>query len=782
MTRPALGASSRRSLLQRPLSLALSAVLLHAGLAHAQSSAPSAATPLPAAPPASAGNAPAGLPTATGGASLPGGSRTYELSFKQLGALYPLQLRGIAGSNGVPFSIRADEIVTRARVKLNYAYSPALIPELSHINVIVNEEVAATIPVPKETAGENLTREIDIPPRLITEFSRLNLQLIGHYTMQCEDPAHTSLWANVSNNSTLELTVAPLSLENDLALLPLPFFDRRDVRRLTLPIVFPSSPTPGALEAAGTVSSWFGSLAGYRGANFPVNLGQLPSTGSAVVLLAGNERLPGVTVAAPQGPTISVMPNPNDPRGKLLLVQGRDLNELKTAAAALTTGTRALSGPTATVTEMQDLSPRVPYDAPNWLRTDRPVKFGELAAQQTLNVAGYSPDLIRVNLRLPPDLFGWRDKGIPIDLRYRYTPRPSTDKSTLNININQQFVTALPLFAAERGGGNQAQRLIAKLMPDGTAASQQDLRIPLFKLPAQSQLQFHYYYDIIKQGECQDVPLDNVRGAIEPDSTIDISGYKHFIALPDLAAFSNSGFPFTRMADLSETAVVLPDAASSSDIGTYLDLLGRMGESTGYPATGVSVVPAQQIDTVANKDLLVISAGKAQPLLERWADRLPFALAGDTKRFQVSDLMYQTVHWWNPERAEQMVKRRELAISSQGGDAVIAGFESPLATGRSVVLFSSNRPDGNRTAVAALQDPDLVRQVQGSLAVVRNRQISSLVAEPTYYAGSLGPILYAQWFLSERPFLLLVMSLVSAVLVGVVLYIALRARARRRLQ
>jgi hypothetical protein len=46
--------------------------------------------------------------------------------------------------------------------------------------------------------------------------------------------------------------------------------------------------------------------------------------------------------------------------------------------------------------------------------------------EENLNVSGYSPDLIRVNFHLPPDLFGWRNKGIPIDLKYRYTPRPTS--------------------------------------------------------------------------------------------------------------------------------------------------------------------------------------------------------------------------------------------------------------------------------------------------------------------------------------------------------------------
>ena len=78
--------------------------------------------------------------------------------------------------------------------------------------------------------------------------------------------------------------------------------------------------------------------------------------------------------------------------------------------------------------------------------------------------------------------------------------------------------------------------------------------------------------------------------------------------MPSLRAFANAGFPFTRMADLSETVVVLPSELNAREIETYLQLLGFIGASSGYPAVGVEVVndwvPAQLED----KDILAISA------------------------------------------------------------------------------------------------------------------------------------------------------------------------------
>lgn len=713
------------------------------------------------------------------------GVRVHRTSFKDLGALFPLQLRGVDGTSGVAFSVRNDEVVTGARLKLNYSYSPALLPNLSHIKVLVNEQVAATIPVTTQQAGENLQREIVIPSRLITEFNRLNLQLIGHYTMECEDPLHSSLWANVGNDSVLELTVAPVAQTNDLALLPQPFFDRRDVRPLELPMVFGAVPNTGTLQAAGTMSSWFGALAGFRGARFPSLVGELPARGNAVVMIAGKAQAPaGLTLPDIQGPTVAVVSHPADRHGKLLLVMGRDEAELGVAAKALAIGSSALSGPLARITEVTELKPRKPYDAPNWLSNDRPVKFGELVEADALNVSGYSPDLIRLNFFLPPDLFAWRQKGIPVDLRYRYTPRPNPDKSTLNINVNQQFLRSLPLHAVNHEEPGALDRLLTKVVPKGEMAPEREtFHIPLFKLPAQSQLQMHYYYDVVKQGACKDVPLDNVRGSVEADSTIDISGFPHFIAMPDLAAFGNAGFPFTRMADLSESAVVMPDKPGAQEYAAYLGLMGVMGRVTGYPALGVTVAQAQQVERLADKDLLVIASGGNQPLLKQWASSIPALLQGETKSFQMSDFANRLLRWWGfGEDSSVHARRSQVAFSSDSTDALVAGFESPLRGGRSVVLVASNQPAGLSQVMDALLDAEMLKHVQGSTTVIRGKQVDSLVAEKNYHVGQLGPLLYTQWFLSRNPLLLIVLGVSAAVLIAIIMYLSLRARARARLK
>lgn len=705
--------------------------------------------------------------------------RVTRYTFKELGALYPLNLRGTDSRDGVDFNIRADEVVTKATLRLNYAYSPSLISDLSHLIVLLNDQAASTIELPKPQSGKALEREIDIPTRLISDFNRLSLQLIAHYTMQCEDPLHTSLWAQISQTSTLEITTRTIASLNDLSILPLPFMDRRTMGRLNLPIIFDNKPDQIGLEAAGIVSSWFGALAADRGIRFPALLGSLPAKGHGIVLSLNGLATLGLAPLRSDKPEISMVVNPNDPNGKLLVLRARSSAGLRLAALALTMGNQALTGQTALIEQVDISKPRRPYDAPNWLPSDRSVKFEELTSQKKLNVSGYGPEVIRVNMQLPPDLFDLNENGVPLHLKYRYTPQASSKNSSLLLSVNNLFVKSYVLLPITRLGDNLMQTILDNQM----LPLQTRLNIPLSMLASHSELQFKYMYDYVKQGECQDMIVDNVRGAIDPESTVDISSLSHHLAMPDLKVFSETGFPFTRMADLSETAVVMAEAPSIEEYAAYFDVLGRLGASTGYPATAVSVVTASTIEGVADKDLLLIASGRNNALLARWSSVLPANFDGSL-RLNISDMASRAWEFVSLTRTEKLQdKRAQILFKSTGELGVFAGFESPLARKRSVILIWGTDPAALTDNVNALfVAADSERKISGSLTVVRQAQVSTLVSEKTYAVGDLRWYQQSYWFVAShwRAFAVL-LGLVCLVLLSLSISAVLNIRARTKL-
>ena len=286
--------------------------------------------------------------------------------------------------------MRSDEVVTGAKLTLQGATSPALIPELSQIAITLNEQFVGTI-TPDRARPAFGPVEFQINPVFFADANRLNFRFTGRYAVECNDPLSGLLWATVSDLSTLQLNLERLPLNRDLARLPEPFFDPRLLREpLLLPVVMAEGAGNDVVRASIIVSSWFAVQADYRGATFPVS-SSVPARGNAVVIATGQESLPGLALPRMEGPTLAIINNPNDPNGLLLVVGGRSGAEAATAAQALATNKEALSGEIATITAT-DLPAAPPYDAPRWIRNDRPVRFGELVDPSDCSLSASRPD------------------------------------------------------------------------------------------------------------------------------------------------------------------------------------------------------------------------------------------------------------------------------------------------------------------------------------------------------------------------------------------------------
>ncbi len=690
------------------------------------------------------------LPAAASGDSQPP-EATRRVPFTHLGAAPVLELRGHASTATVEFGSRADELVTRAAIRFRYAWSPALAPTRSHIRVTLNNEVVGVLPVVPGEAGSTVSRAIEVDPRLIVGFNRLVLTLVAQREAGTGDDARPGLWADVSGASELETAVRPLAVADDLALLPEPFFDRRDQRRVSIPFVFGAQPSTATLRAASVVASWFGQLARWRGARFPASL-DAPAPGHAVAFAPNGER-PSFLAALPQasGPELRLVTNPADGYSRLLLVLGRDGDDLKAAADALVLGGAALSGAKLAVKPVPPPAPRAAYDVPGWVRVDRAMKLGELIDwPQQLEATGAPPALppIRVNLRVPPDLAVWRSAGVPMTLRFRYSPPACAGPARLEVGINDELLGTIALRTSGVDGGTPAS---PAPLPAAIADSSEIL-IPAFRLRSRSQLQFAFRFDTREDGACQGVRAAAVRAAVDADSSIDFSGFPHYAEMPNLGHFVTAGFPFTRHADLSRTVAVVPDRPVAAEVSTLLALMGRMGESTAHPATAVRVAGPSDEAALADADLILIGAARRQPLLEKWADRLPAAITPDARRVSAPERRAAApLDWLGLGAAPDAPPSGPVRVEGAGPVAAMLGFESPVTSGRSVVAVTATAPELVERVVDALEDPDMRRAMRGSVVFVLPSRVESVHAGRHYAIGFMPPWAGFAHQFAERP-------------------------------
>ncbi|MBK0096853.1 cellulose biosynthesis cyclic di-GMP-binding regulatory protein BcsB [Erwinia sp. S63] len=738
------------------------------------------AAPQPSAPEAPRASAQIPLPVVSQPLDANAPLRDSQLLFNQV-APPPgsMTLRGTEPTSQIEFGVRSDEVVTRALLTLSYRPSPALIPTLSQLKVYLNDELVGLVTVTADQLGKENQTQLPIDPRFIGDFNRVRLELVGHYANVCENPANSTIWMDIGKESKLDLTLQKLPLKNDLSHFPEPFFDARDSRPLQLPMVFSNQPNLVQQRAAGILASWFGSKAQWRGQSFPVLFNQLPKEQHAVVF-ATNDHRPDFLKDLPpvEKPTVEMVSQPDNPYEKMLLILGRDDKDLLTAVEGIAQGELLLRGDTSTIDSVKMLAPRQAYDAPNWVRTDRRTTFAELTQYQNqLQADGLQPNPISLTLNLPPDLFLVRARGIDMDLIYRYTSPIQQDGSRLAVHLNNQFMQDYPLTPKDTAG----QQIMRIPLMQGLQDSNRQLTIPALRLGVVNQLRFNFDYANTfiggtADGRCETVTAVGHHVVIDDNSSIDFSGYRHYIEMPSLGAYANAGFPYSRYADLAQTLVLVQPKPANGEVSTMLNALGAIGAQTGYPALRVQMSDDWNQAKDKDADLLMIG-GIPQDL----QDDKKINLLADAARSWINMPSRPITAQNVPVSASDRAVESQTGISSRGPMGAIVGFQSPFNDQRSVVALLADSPRGWDLLNNALLDSGKRAAVFGSATVVRESGVTSVRVGDTYFVGHL-PWWERLWnLLATHPVWLAICAVVVVILFALMAWRLMRMVSRRRL-
>jgi hypothetical protein len=694
-----------------------------------------------------------------------------SMTFKELGQIYPLKLRTVFGQASIPLDLRADQVVTAASLELRYAHSPSLRFDLSHLSVYVNDQLLRTMPLSAATAS-GTTVHLPIDPRLLLPHNQIRFELIAHYAQanECEEPAHTTLWADISNDSRIDLTLAPLPVAPALERLPAPMFDSGDERRLRLPFVFAGTPVPATVRAAGIVAAWFGTQADYRGADFPVSFGTLPAS-EAVVFVKGPVPWPGFErFANVRAPAIAVIDNPTAPGSQLLVFAAPDDAGLTQAAQALALGQLSLRGSQVEIGSLQLPAPREPWQSARWVTPDQPFKLAD-GALGALSVTGLMPGPISFEFSLPPDLYPLATDSVRAKVKYRAAPI-SASNSSLNVLFNDQFAGGVSLDHSATPG--------AKVESSSTL----NIVLPAAALHAHNRIDAQYHFRRDTHAACEDFDSSSLQGSIDPGSTLEIRHTANFAVLPALEKFADGAYPFSRLSDLGGTAVVLPTAPTESDVSAALIALGHIGRWTRDAASRVEVTTLDAVDAVKDRDLLLVGRLDRLALSEDWLARMPLYLSDNKLTLAPIGLLTALNQRWLLDRDVSAAREHASRVIVDAGQnfAAIEGYESPLSRQRSVVLLTAGREGNVRDAALALTDPGTVQFVRGGLTLVQSSKVSGYDLGNDYEVGHLPWWFAAKRWLTLHPYLLWPCALLLVVIIGILLQIALRRRARRRLE
>jgi cellulose synthase (UDP-forming) len=719
-------------------------------------------------------------PAAVSGAAAVPGSFDNILTLVDLGVTDSIILRGQDASRTVHFSLPQTQIVNSATMKLHYHFSPGLIPDVSHLKVNLNGTLVATLAAgtkadsaeqqspgdqPLSVTGNEAT--LTLPVALLAHDNNLTFEFVGHYNMQCEDPSHSTLWSQVDASSTIEFAGSLVQLQDDLKLLPRPFYDASVNLHPIIPIVFLSQPSSKALQAAGIIASWFGVLADSHPIRFPVSLGAIPE-GNAIVIAENPAALPvSLRIDASSGPTIAMRTNPSDPYSKVLVLTGDTADDLLTTAVALTLERNLLQGDHVSIKSLKMPTPREPDDAPRWLSTHKVTYLGDIAQTDQLQTDGSTP--VAVFMRLPPDLFYGDQQNLGFHLGYRYNGIPISNESTLQAYINDAYISSTPTPHTDK-----ASQQLETIVP-----------IPVANMrPFSNSMMMKFIFLLTRKGRCEDAVPANLEGAVLKNSYLDIRDIPHWAVMPNLEIFSNAGYPFTRKADLADTAVVLPDTPTADEIEMFLTVMGHFGAQTGYPVLNVTVTNANGMKAGEPKDYLVMGTVDDQPALSTLNPSLPVVVDGSGLHIQDTQGFFAALqHAWWKVRSSDRIQSGQLETAGGLPDALIEGIEWPSRSHRSVVVLALRDHTVTSNFLSVFLKNSQSSDISQTVSVLHgDRFVSYRIGNDVYWVGSLPWWTRLNMLFSEFQWLMVIATMVFCFLMAAILRAMLRRRARARLQ
>lgn len=704
---------------------------------------------------------------------------TSTVSVAQMGQTNGILLTGGQLQSGIVFTLPADQVITNARLNLSLKVSQALAARNTSLQLMLNGQPLGTLPLSaSDSASEDY--QLDIPAAMVVSSNNLSFKINDADQLLCERDSASQYQVTILPKTTLSLEGQQLNIGNNLRNFPRPFLDPLRMTASSVTMVFGQTVTPGEVSAAAIISSWMGMQSDYRGITFPVLRNDLPEK-NGIVFARSGEAIAGLNVPNVTGPSLQMVDNPVNPVYKLMLVIGKNEDELRQAAWRLTQPL-SVDVPSLAVAQ-QNIPVSKAYDAPRWINTDRPVLLSELLRKdQSLTTTGIWHDALRVNFRAAPDLFLWDGDTLPVKLHYRFPSENwiDEDNSFLNVSLNNMFLRNLTV--------NKVGLLENIWHRLGGDARQESYTLKLDPYLIYGDNQFQLYFNIkpLASAPCSVLTNNNIKSRIEEESYIDLSHSRHFTLLPNLSYFVGASFPFTRFADYSQTVLMLPSAPSDAEISTLLDMAGRSGNATGVALSHNTVmfgVPAggSLHARLQNSDVLAVSTLAQTAFNQSVMQASPYSVNTHTLGVKSPTLQEKIRGWLMGDWYRQTVDADRYFSSNEDWRGFIS-YRSPWNADRLVVMAVATDDEQLNKLHHDLTLQRINAGIRGDTAIITDENgIRSFRVGEQFPSGQMPWYMMVVWYANQHAVVLALMALLFSTLVGLSTWVLLKRHAWKRL-
>ncbi|HYX14705.1 MAG TPA: cellulose biosynthesis cyclic di-GMP-binding regulatory protein BcsB [Nostoc sp.] len=595
-----------------------------------------------------------------------------------------MRLRGVYSEGRLAFTRPRGWKLDRGKVQalIRFQHSPSLYANRSNLTVLLNGISVGSVPLNRKESqvGQVL---FNIPPKLLQDYNEVTLVAQQNNTLECSDPSSPDLWTEILPDSKLIFNYERQPIPLNFSRYPYPFFDEFGLETNQIAYLQPSQVDQSWLTAAARLQAALGRIADFR----PIQT----SVVSDVANVKANDRL--IIIGTPnEQPSLNTWKNlplkvvsnqildrDNNPvpdeTGVLIVTKTEKsgvpvLIATGNSAKAVEKATQFLSQPdlrkmgtgqVVFVETLKEASTPGLRQWPHYLPEQNSFKLGDIKTQvngepfSDVTVRGIGAPPVEIDFRaLPDDRFL---RGSSMNLAYSYGPQVNPRTSAIEVLLDGVFIGGARL---DSESGETRKNLKVNL-PENLIKPNSKLQVFLRMNPREP----------FDKQNCLQPPDQQLTGTVHSDTSFDL---KREIStqLPDLNLLK-FGFPFAAPQDLSQTAIVVPQIPSKTDVLTLLAFSERLGRLSQADAVKLNVYTPDALPTQARKNDHLVGIGTREDF--------PFPEVFNSTGFNLSQAYSRSsanAVVQTPQDTQGMIKQ---IISPWNSDRVVLALTSQTETG-----------------------------------------------------------------------------------------------------
>lgn len=702
---------------------------------------------------------------------------TIRLPLRQLiGAREPIYLQTAESTYTVFVPLSPRYNVRSAKLRLAFTNSIALLTERSVLRVVLNNRIIGQFYLSREQP--NRVVELELPINFLDEgTNELQFIVAQHYTLECEDPGAPELYTQVlPDESYIEATVTWNDIYPKLSLLR-DLIDQKLWEPYRYHVCFPggASLTDSQLSVGSIVSQGVALNLAFR--PFAVTTSsQLVAGVDNIVIGMMNELTPYLTateVGSINGSFIAFKQMPDDPTRFLLIISGRNEEEVSQAAYAFSLINFPL--PDSQYAQVDNLAlPQRDIYLRNAPITEAGIySFRQLGMNRHFSVKGWNTGIYTMDVYMPGDLSPLDGSNIELRLHFVYGAALRRD-SVVNVFVNDQFHSAVPLDNV-RGQSVYGQRIY--------------LTLKAFQ-PGRNVIQIAPRMVPLVTNHCEMIQNENLWFTLYRDSDLVVPRMLRQTRLPNLTLMSQTSFPFSATPDGMDFAVQV-SGRDATDVCAAWMMLGKIAQISG------SILHRTEISfrtPKAKKNLLIV--GPVDSLPEDVMARAPISpqeVGRLRYRLSTSPLPEATATGPIEEILEKLrgtpIVRNEPeqpqvigmnARTTLLDDTMAISFENPFHLGRLTTVITAANSENLYRGIFTLQDRLFWDNLSGSVAVWNEspRSLATGQFGPEFQYGASSAIARTTDQVSNNPVLFTAIVFGALALLALLLSLLVRRKPK----